>query len=183
MLMGEALDGLERSADAIAEFQAAVKAAPQEPGVHFGLGYLYWKASQYDEAKAEFETELDIDPGNPQALAYLGDVELKLNDPEKALVLLKKAVDARDDIRIAYADIGSIYVQQKKYGEALEAYQRAVKLDPEQPDMHFRLGNLYRQIGNTATSEEEFAKSRALHKKADDALLKKLSDAPPALHP
>src|SRR5208282_984934 len=183
MLMGEALDGLERPADAIAEFQAAVKAAPREPGVHFGLGFLYWKSGQYDQAKTEFETELSIDPGYAQALAYLGDVELKMNDLEKALVLLKRAVDARDDIRIAYADMGSIYGQQKKYEEALAAYQRAVKLDPEQPDMHFRLGNLYRQMGNTAASEEEFAKSRTLHKKEDDALLKKLSNAPPAIHP
>jgi tetratricopeptide (TPR) repeat protein len=147
------------------------------------LGYLYWKAHQNDQAKAEFETELGIDPGNAQALAYLGDVELRLNNPEKALMLLQKAVQQKSDIRIAYADIGAIYMDQKQYEEALTAFQRAVKLDPEQPDMHFRLGNLYRQMGNTAASEEEFAKSRALHKKADDALLKKLSDAPPALHP
>ncbi len=98
-------------------------------------------------------------------------------------MLLQKAVQQRADIRIAFADMGAIYVQQKKYEEALAAYQRAVKLDPEQPDMHFRLGNLYRLMGNTAASEEEFAKSRALHKKEDDALLKKLSSAPPAIHP
>jgi len=159
-----------------------VKAAPREPGVHFGLGYLYWKAHQNDQAKAEFEAELGIDPGNAQALAHLGDVELKLNNPEKALALLKKAVQQKNDLRIAYADIGAIYMDQKHYEEALAAFQRAVKLDPEQPDMHFRLGNLYRVMGNTSASQEEFAKSRALHKKADDALLKKISDAPPALH-
>jgi hypothetical protein len=38
-------------------------------------------------------------------------------------------------------------------------------------------------MGNTAASQEEFAKSRALHKKEDDALLKKISNAPPAIHP
>lgn len=57
-----------------------------------------------------------------------------------------------------------------------------MKLDPEQPDMHFRLGNLYRQMGNATALEEEFAKSRVLHKKEDEALLKKVSNAPPALH-
>jgi tetratricopeptide (TPR) repeat protein len=183
MLMGEALDGLERPADAMAEFQAAVKTAPREPGVHFGLGYLYWKSNQYDQAKTEFETELSIDPANAQALAYLGDVELKMNDLGKALELLRKAVQLRNDIRIGYADMGAIYVDQKRYDDALAAFQRAVKLDPEQPDMHFRLGNLYRLMGNTSASQEEFAKSRALHKKEDDALLKKLSTAPPAIHP
>jgi tetratricopeptide (TPR) repeat protein len=62
---------------------------------------LYWKANEYDQAKAEFESELGIDPANAQALGYLGDIELKLNDPEKALVLLHRAVQQRNDIRIA----------------------------------------------------------------------------------
>ena len=45
-------DGLDRPPEAIAEFQAAAKASSQEPNVHFGLGYLYWKLLQFDNAKA-----------------------------------------------------------------------------------------------------------------------------------
>ena len=72
-----------KTPEAIAEFQAALKVAPQEPNVHFGLGYLYWKSHQYDEAKSEFESELLIDPNHPQALAYLGDIEMKKTIPRK----------------------------------------------------------------------------------------------------
>jgi TPR repeat len=78
--------------------------------------------------------------------------------------------------------MGSIYAEQKKYEEPLAAYQHAMKLDPEQPDMHFRLCNLCRQMGNGTALEEEFAKSRVPHKKEDEAVLKKVSNAPPALH-
>src|SRR5256885_7339932 len=39
----------------------------------------------------------------------------------------------RSDIRIAYADLGAIYREQKQYKDALAAFQRAVKLDPAQP--------------------------------------------------
>jgi tetratricopeptide (TPR) repeat protein len=91
--MGQALDGLQRTPEAIAEFEAAAKAAPQEPSVHFGLGYLHWKLRQYDDAKSEFERELATDPNHAQALAYLGDIEMKSNNLENALVLLKKAVE------------------------------------------------------------------------------------------
>src|SRR5256885_14865277 len=38
VLTGEALDGLGRTPEAIVEFQSAVKAAPREPNVNFGLG-------------------------------------------------------------------------------------------------------------------------------------------------
>ena len=40
MLSGEALDGLRRTDEAIAEFRLAEKVSPNEPNVHFGLGYL-----------------------------------------------------------------------------------------------------------------------------------------------
>ncbi len=102
VLVGEALDGLGRTSEAVAEFQTAAKVDPHEPNLHFGLGYLYWKLRQDDDAKPEFEKELAIDPSHAQALAYLGDVELKRNNPEQALKLLEKAVQLRHDIRIAY---------------------------------------------------------------------------------
>jgi tetratricopeptide (TPR) repeat protein len=180
MLSGEALDGLGRTVEAIPEFQAAAKAGPQEPNVNFGLGYLYWKLHKYDEAKEAFERELDIDPKNAQALAYLGDIELKRNAPEKALPLLNKAIQTRNDIRIAYLDIGVILMDQKRHSEALPALLRAEKLDPGQPDAHYRLARLYREMGNAAESQKEFAKVRELHEKADD-IASKMSNSPPPL--
>ena len=74
---GRGLDGLARTPEAIVEFEAAVKIAPREPDVNFGLGYLQWKLANYDEARKSFENELAIDPNHPQALAYLADIELR----------------------------------------------------------------------------------------------------------
>jgi tetratricopeptide (TPR) repeat protein len=182
MLSGEALDGLGRTVEAIPEFEAAEKAAPQEPNVHFGLGYLYWKQHKYDEARTAFETELSIDPAHAQALAYLGDIELKKNDPERALPLLQKAVKLRNDIRIAYVDIGSILSEQKKYPEALAALLRAEKLDPAQPDAHYRLARLYRAMGNQAAAQREFVRVSELHEKSEDMAPKLSAPPPPVPH-
>src|SRR5437588_7633334 len=179
MLSGEALDGLGRTVEAIPEFEAAAKAAPREPNVHFGLGYLYWKQHKYDEAKAELEAELSIDPAHAQALAYLGDIELKKNSPVTALPLLNKAVHLRKDIRIAYLDIGAILSDQKRYPEALAALQHAENMDPAQPDAHYRLARLYRAMGNTTMAQKEFAKVSALQEKPED-LPSKLPAPPPS---
>jgi tetratricopeptide (TPR) repeat protein len=101
-------------------------------------------------------------------LAYLGDIAMKENDFDHALPLLEKAVHQQNDLRFAYVDMGAVLMQQKRYPEAMAALQRAVKLDPTQPDAHFRLGRLYQAMGNTADAEREFAKVRELHEKADD---------------
>jgi tetratricopeptide (TPR) repeat protein len=136
---------------------------------------------QYDEAKREFEAELVVDPENPQALAYLGDIEMKRNDPDAALPLLKKAVQLKNDIRIAYSDLGAIFLERKQHDDALVALQRAVELDPAQPDAHFRLGRLYQAMGNTAAAQTEFARVRELHEKEDEDVAAKMSGSPPPL--
>jgi tetratricopeptide (TPR) repeat protein len=181
VLTGEALDGLGKTPDAIAEFQAAAKVAPREATIHFGLGYLYWKSHQYDEAKREFENELSVDSSHAQALAYLGDIEMKRNNPEAALSLLTKATKLKDDIRIAYLDTGTILAQQKRYDEAVAAFQQAVKLDPAQPDAHYRLAHVYHAMGKAEESQNEFAKVRELHEKADEPLASKMAATPPPL--
>ena len=180
VLIGEALDGLGKTPEAIAEFQAAAKISPRKPNVHFGLGYLYWKSQQYDDAQREFETELSDDPSHAQALAYLGDIEMKRNHPEAALALLAKATKLQDDIRIAFLDTGAILAQQKRYGEALAALQRAVALDPAQPDAHYRLARVYQDMGKAEESQKELAKVRELHEKADEAVGSKMPAAPPS---
>ncbi len=183
ILMGEALDGLSRTPEAIAEFQTAAKAAPREPEVNFGLGYLYWKSHQYENAKIAFESELAVDANHAQSLAYLGDIELKANHPEEALALLNQAVKLKDDIRIAYLDLGTILMQQKQNKEALAALLRAEKLGPEQPEAHYRLARLYREMGNAAASQKEFERVRALHEKTEGDVGSKMAAPAPSLPP
>jgi tetratricopeptide (TPR) repeat protein len=179
MLAGEALDGLGRTREAIAEFQAAANAAPAPPDAHFGLGYLYWKSHRYEEARHEFESELAQDPKHAQSLAYLGDMELKQkNNPERALTFLQQAVAIKNDIRIAYLDMGIALVEQKKYQDAALSFRRAVELDPTQPDAHYRLARLYKVMGNDFLAEKEFDTVRKLHQEEDEAVASKMSNRP-----
>jgi tetratricopeptide (TPR) repeat protein len=150
--------------------------------VNFGLGYLQWKSHQYEQANDAFRKELALDPNHAQSLAYLGDIEMKQDNFEQALPLLEKAVQLRNDIRIAYVDLGAVLMQQKRYPEALAALQHAVKLDPTQPDVHFRLGRAYQAMGDSQKAEREFTKVRELHEKADEDLGSKMS-SPAATSP
>jgi tetratricopeptide (TPR) repeat protein len=179
LLRGEALDGLARTPEALVEFEAAARIAPREPDVNFGVGYLQWKLANYDEPRKSFENELAVDPSHPQALAYLADIELRNNEPDKALPLLQKVVKQRNDIRIAYVNLGAILTQQKRYQEAAKALQRAITLDPSQPDAHFRLGRLEQAMGNMAAAEKEFAKVRELHEKQNDDVASKMAAPKP----
>lgn len=108
---------------------------------------------------------------------------MKENEPEKALPLLEKAVRLKSDLQIAYLDIGAILANQKKNSEALAALQRAEKLDPSQPEAHYRMAKIYRQMGNAAAADKEFAKVRELHEKVAGDIVHQMSDSPPPLKP
>ena len=83
--------------------------------------------------------------------------------------------------RLAYFDLGRIYADQNRNQEAIAAFERAVKLDPSQPDAHYRLARLYTLVGQKQKAAEEFAKTKELHSKTEDSLIQKVSgDAAPA---
>ena len=63
MLLAEALDGMGKTEDAIKELESAASISPNEPVLHFELGYLYFKKGDYDKALPELQMEVKNNPG------------------------------------------------------------------------------------------------------------------------
>jgi tetratricopeptide (TPR) repeat protein len=178
MLVGEALDAMKDPEGAVREFRAAVKANPKEPNVHFGLGYLLWTKSQYPEAAAEFQAELDNDPKHLQAMLYLADSEMQMTRPDDARPLLEKVAFLNPTNSMAHRDLGIVYADKDLKQEALAEFQKAIKLEPNNVNAHWRLGRLYRSMGMTAEAKVELDKANSLNKAEDARLLKVMSTIP-----
>lgn len=183
MLAGEAYDGLHNRAGAIEQFRAAVKANPQEPNVHFGLGYLLWTQNQLEEAASEFQAELANDPKHTQTMLYLGDTWLQLNEPDKAHPLLEQAAQADPSEWRAHLDLGILAAEAGQNEEALRQMLLAAKQRPEEVNIHMRLGRLYKAMGRSAESRAEFAKANTLTHATDEDLVRKLQPKQPAAAP
>jgi tetratricopeptide (TPR) repeat protein len=177
MLAGEALDEMKDKDGATQQFRAAVKADPKMPNVHFGLGYLLWGLSQFDEAAKEFQAELNNNPKNPQALTYLADCEMKLGQPEAAPPLLKEAIHIEPKIELAHLDLGVIYSDAGRNDDALRELKLAEQINPADENVHWRLGRFYKSMGRNLESKAEFDKTRSLQKATDQSVLTKLHQA------
>ncbi len=175
MLAGEAWDGMHEQERATAEFEAAEKVAPNEPNVHFGLGYLYWKQKRYADAEREFELELKNEPDYGQALAYLGDAEMRLEKPAEAQATLEKAVSLPNPNRLAWLDLGIVLASEGRNEPAAADLERAIAMDPNEVDAHWRLARLYQAMGKKDQARLEFAKAASLHQKADESLVQRIS--------
>ena len=187
MLAGEALDEKKDTTGAIQQFRAAVKTDPKEPDAHYGLGYLLWIQKQYPEAASEFQAELDNNPNHVQALTYLGDTQMHLKHSELAQPLLESALRLDAKQGLAHLDLGILLADAGRHEDALREMLAAAKLDPEDVNVHWRLGRLYRAMGKTDESKAEFEKASSLNKATDTALVDKISNAHPgptqAQHP
>jgi tetratricopeptide (TPR) repeat protein len=182
MLAGEALDEMKDVPGAIEQFRAAAKADPNMPDVHFGLGYLLWTKEQYPEAAPEFQAELNNNPGHAQALTYLGDVNYRLSRPDAAVPLLEKAVEIDPAIELAHLDLGSIDSDAGRHAEALRELMVAAKLAPNDVDVHWRLGRLYKAMNKLQEAKAEFEKAKSITDAADTALINKMTPPPVPNH-
>jgi tetratricopeptide (TPR) repeat protein len=175
-LAGEALEEMKDDPGAIQQFRAAVKANDKEPNVHFSLGYLLWKLKQYREAAYEFEAELANVPNHVQALAYLGDTEMRLQEPQATPHLLE-AVRIDPGMKLAHLDLGILYSDAGRREDALRELREAAALSPNDVDVHWRLGRLYQAAGMKDEAKAEFDKTRNLQKAADNAISNEPHDA------
>ncbi len=179
MLAGEALDELKNYSGAIEQFRAAVKADPQAPDVHFGLGYLLWTQKQYPDAVSEFQAELANNQSHIQAMIYLGDAQMKLNHPEVAVPLFEKALQIDPRLELAHLDMGILYEDAGRNDDALRELKAAERLKPNDVDVHWHLGRLYRVMGNKEQAKSELDKAKGITQAADTALINKISPHPP----
>lgn len=175
MLAGEALDEMKDVPGAIQQFRAAVKADPKMPDAQFGLGYLLWTKRQYAEAAPAFQAELDNNPDHAQALTYLADTDMHLGDPQAAVPLLEKAVHIDPAIELAHLDLGEIEVDGGRHEDGLRELSAAARLAPNDVDVHWRLGRLYKAMGNQQKAKAEFVKAKSITEAADTALVNKIT--------
>lgn len=178
ILVGEALDEMKDTAGATQEFRAAVKADPKQPNAHFGLGYLLWKQEQYPEAATEFQAELANAPGYTQAMVYLADSYIQMNKMDKARPLLEGIVKGNPTLALAQLDLGIVDAESGRNAEALKELKAAAALRPKDVNVHWRLGRLYRTMGNTAEAKKQFEVAQSINKAADDAVLEVISKDP-----
>ncbi len=175
MLAGEALDEMKDNTGATQMFRAAAEANPKEPNVHFGLGYLLLSQKKYPEAVSEFKAELANDPNHRQSMLYLAHADIQLNQLDAARPLLEKVLQLDSSLALAHLDLGIVYSEQDRNEEAVRELSIAEKQIPDDINVHWRLGRLYRTMGKKEEATLEFDKANNLNRAADEDLYKKIA--------
>jgi tetratricopeptide (TPR) repeat protein len=148
-VMAQANSEAERHTDAIAEFQAAIKLAPTQPGLHEELGSEYRAVNKIAEAEAAFRQELEIDPHNVLATYKLGAIEVEKGDGAKGKELIEAALREKSGLVHLDYNLGRAEMLLGNDEAAAGHFERVVKTDTDPEIIEqtwYQLGTAYRRL-------------------------------------
>ena len=184
-LNAEALETMGKWKEAAEEYRVVLSKDPHMAGIHYRLGRLLLSEPNApptvkDDARREFEEELNIDPKNAGAEFVLGELSRQAEQLPDAIAHFGKATTLDTTFVDAYIGLGRSLLAAGKAAEAIPPLETATKLQPENPVAHFQLGTAYRRAGRKADADREFtAHGQASEKisQASDEIKKQVSGA------
>jgi tetratricopeptide (TPR) repeat protein len=112
--------------------------APQ----NLALGMLFSSAGAYGQAIARFEETLRLDPTNDSATVNLALADKNIGKTPAAIDLIRRAVKERPSAAL-YNLLAGLDEESGEFVEAVQSFQRAVELDPNNEQYYFDLGMEY----------------------------------------
>jgi serine/threonine protein kinase/Tfp pilus assembly protein PilF len=140
----------------------ALKLGQKLAPVHVTCGLINTAKGQYEQAVADFEQALQIDPRSYDALQGLAIAHNRLNKPELAEATYKRAIHLRPDLWTCYNELGRFYQSQGKYTDAVEQFKKVIEMAPESYWGFNNLGAAYIYVGDRGEALRMFEKSDQL---------------------
>ena len=119
--------------------------------------FLYWR-SRYEESLEVLRRVTELSPDNARAWLLIGATQDYLGNKEASLDATLKSIELSPS-RGAYRDLGLTYYQMADYRKAVDAFEKAVELGP---DDHWSWGNLaeaYEILGEDDASQAAYSKA------------------------
>jgi len=164
-LNAESLEVENKWDEAAAEYRKILAGNPALPGIHARLGRLLLSKPQpspedVEQAKANFEEELKVDPRNAVAEFVLGQIAANTNDWPTAIQHLSRATRIDSGFTEAYLGLGTAFNSTKQFTDAIPPLETYVKMAPASPAGHYQLAIAYAGAGRRADSNREAALQR-----------------------
>jgi predicted Zn-dependent protease len=163
-LEAEAMESQGKWEEAAGIYRGILKENPKEPGVHYRLGQvLISKAGEsgpVDEARAEFQKELEIDPRNAASEFVLGELDRRAGKWDDAAQHFTRAAAVDPEFAEAYLALGMSLTSAAKFADAVKPLETYVKIVPDDPVGHYQLALAYGRTGNREGAMRETAAQR-----------------------
>jgi len=158
----------EQYADAVTSYDRAIELLTERDNpqwfVHYARAISHERQDNWEEAEADFRRALELNPGHPQVLNYLGYsmVEKGIHFDE-ALDMIERAVAEQPESGYIVDSLGWALYRLGRYDEAIVHMERAAELMPTDPVINDHLGDVLWAVDRKAEARFQWKRALSLH--------------------
>lgn len=146
------------------------------------IGSIFFKLQDFEKSLQFYENVIAFDPEDAMSYYNIGCVHFSIKNYEKAEENWKKAIDieklrkkekekeksARDELKMAltvqvrpisfeaHKSLAFLYLQQSLKEKALEEFEKANEIEPDDPEPYFEIGKIYYELKETEKAKFYF---------------------------
>jgi len=145
--LGVLLQNQNRKAEALDQYEEALRLQPDYVEAHNNLGFALSEAGHIEEAIAQFKTALRIDPTDIEARNNLGNALSRVGKPEEAIAQYEAALRIKPDYIEAHNNLGTVLLHVGRVPEAIGHWEVALRIKPDYAEAHNNLAVALAQVG------------------------------------
>jgi tetratricopeptide (TPR) repeat protein len=172
------LDALEMKADLLEQkndttgsikiLEQAYRFAPFDEQLCYNLANKYAQTKNAKTIKL-CDSLIQTDSSQPEPYYFKGVYYENVNNKSKAIVLFNEAMLHDYTFMDAYMDKGKILYEGRKYEEAINVFELALKISATYPDAYYWLGRCQEAVGQKEDAKLNYLRAYGLDKSFTEA--------------
>lgn len=144
------------------QLQSLAKADPKNALYPYWIGRIDYDSHAYEEAIAQFQTAIQLDPEMARAYDNLGLCLFYRNQNALAVENFQKAITLDAKAAWPHINLAAVLQVQGSLQEAESHLREAIQLEPGIASAHFQLGNVLNSKGDAQTAIEQYKQAAQL---------------------
>ena len=138
---------------------------PEDPRLHRAKAFLLFSLVRDEEARIHAQKAKDQLEDDAESLLILGATYLE-SSTDMAVGMIKRALEANEELNVAYRFLGEAAVRQGKFHRALSYFQKRLEKDPGEFEALAASAKVYREVGqfNKAVDTYEIILAASPHR-------------------
>jgi tetratricopeptide (TPR) repeat protein len=161
--LGAVLFAEGRTAEAVAQYEEALRLRPDYPEAHSNLGSALFAEGRADEAIAQCEEALRLEPDYAEAHINLGGALFAEGRADEAIAQYEEAVRLKPNYAEAHDNLGIALKAEGRTDEAIAQCEEALRLKPDLAEAHKNLGDALDAGGRTDEAIAQYEEALRLN--------------------
>ena len=119
---------------ALLDYSSIIEKEPENEEALFFRAYILSNKRMYKEARNDYEKIIKQNPRHEKAILGLALVNNKSGRPREAMEQINQLIRFNPTQALYYNIRGGVHVQNKNYEQAIKDYNKAVELEPNNPE-------------------------------------------------